>query len=186
MSVHFWELAPDDAFWTTAAPAEADPLLSRNRPLLTFFTVHAPPLTDWNVHSWQLLAVFTHWPACLPTVVEAPGISRNLPLFLLTSLYWPVDRVGRAVWARFHRWQAQPVSDHCPAAVPTVVEALGISRYLPLIRLVAVKPPAGFGAMAHSWSRVPLSSHCRTLAPLAVDWFCTPRTLPLATLKILK
>ncbi|MDQ0750056.1 hypothetical protein QF034_004287 [Streptomyces africanus] len=65
---------------------------------MTFFTVHAPPLTDWNVHSWQLLAVFTHWPACLPAVVEAPGISRNLPLFLLTSRYCPVDRVGSAVW----------------------------------------------------------------------------------------
>jgi hypothetical protein len=56
----------------------------------------------------------------------------------LTNTYWPVVRVGRAVWVRFQRWQAQPVSSHWPAIVPAVVEAFGISRFLPVTRLVMV------------------------------------------------
>jgi hypothetical protein len=65
-------------------------------------------------------------------------MSRYLPLFLLTRTYCPVPSGGRAVWLRFQRWQPQPVPPHWPAVVPAVVEALGISRYLPVTRLVRV------------------------------------------------
>ena len=143
MNVHFCELAAEGVFWTTAAPAVVEPLrMSRLRLLLAFLMVQAPPPADWKVYSWQKQAEFCHCWAAVLVAVEPWGMSRYLPLFLLTRTYCPVPSGGRAVWLRFQRWQPQLVPLHWPAAVPAVVEAaveaLGISRYLPVTRLVRV------------------------------------------------
>src|SRR5438445_158968 len=112
--------------------------MSRLRLLWTFLMVQAPLPADWKVNSWQSQAEFCHCSVAVPVAVEAPGMSRYLPLFLFTNTYCPVPSGGRAVWVRFQRWQAQPLLLHWSAAVPAAVETPGISSSLPVTRLVMV------------------------------------------------